>query len=104
MIFDVDTGQGYKFNPALSSERRSIIQTMRLGECLRIGTEMKLKVLSIDIKQIKLITYNSKVITLDTNNSISISEDISLKAVTIDINEFKLQIIAPESKTIKRDR
>jgi sRNA-binding carbon storage regulator CsrA len=102
VIFDVDSGQEYRFNPALGSDKRSIIQTMRLGECLRIGLETKIKVLSINSKQIKVKIYDLKVITINTNKSISISDDISIKAVKIEINEFKLQIVAPEYKTIKK--
>ncbi|MCP4265954.1 MAG: hypothetical protein GY777_10330, partial [Candidatus Brocadiaceae bacterium] len=100
VIFDADNGQEFKFKLLNESVRRRTLKKIRLGECLLIDDNLKLKVLDINNDQINICINGLKVVTLYQDESTAISDKIKITIFKIILDQFNIVIEAPEGTTI----
>ncbi len=82
-----------------------LVLTRLQGEKLLIGKDIRITVLIIFENRIKLLLKDSrsKVITCRLGATTPIRDDIAIKIVSIDKQQVKLGIEAPEDVTINRE-
>lgn len=79
-----------------------LVLTRRIGECLRVGDDIAVKVTNIDKDNIELCINGQEEVSICNEESISFKDDIKIKVVKIIKGQVKLGVDAPKDVIIKR--